>query len=162
MTMTQDLRLEAVEIAHAIFARRVLSRLSGMLDQEELKQDLAAHVIGALKYYRPEKGSLRTFVGMTFDQWWKTSIRDRRSRAGLEESRWEMPDVPASASTGSEMTARSHRIISELPIQTREVAEFVIGYGVGAKAYSELSGVKYQTVNTRLKRARQVLRSMAD
>lgn len=158
-----DVKSDAIAIAHIILSRRVLPKVVGMLDPDELRQDLAVHVLANLKYYQPERGSLKTFVGMTFDNWWRQSIKDRKTRAAFEDSRWELPDVEArtTRSAEKELSDRGRRIIARLPEQTREVAELHLAYGVPMKAVSEMTGVKYQTVNTRVQRARRALKEMA-
>jgi RNA polymerase sigma factor (sigma-70 family) len=157
-----DVRTDAVGIAHGIFARRILSRLSPLLDVEELKQDLAVHVLANLKYYKPERGSLKTFVGMTFDNWWRQSIKDRTTRAANEESRWEMPEVEYLPTRSDlDMSAKAQAIIAELPEQTRDVAELHIAHGVPLPAVAELTGMTYPTAYGRLRRARRALRELA-
>lgn len=161
--MGGDVRTEAVGIAHGIFARRVLGRISPLLDVEELQQDLAVHILANLKYYRPDRGSLKTFVGMTFDQWWKQSIKERRTRQAEEESRWEMPDLewrPARAAD-LELSDRGREIVARLPERTREVAVLHIAHGAPLKAVAEMTGVNYQTVCHRARRAKQELAAMA-
>ena len=156
-----DVRTEAVAIAHGYLQSRVLWKLRGLVDADELRQDLAVHVLANLKYYRPERGSLKTFVGMTFDQWWSQSIKDRATRRALETSVDEFPDAPVPPPAVTDLTDRGRAIIDRLPEQTREVAELVIAHGVPMKAAAELTGTKYQTVNTRVQRARRALKEMA-
>jgi RNA polymerase sigma factor (sigma-70 family) len=156
-----DPRLDAVGIAHAILARRVLVKLPGLLDHEELKQDLAVHVLGALKYYRPDKGSLKTFVGMTFDQWWKNSIKERLTRQAME-TMGRLPDVAQRPTTGHhELSPRAAEILARLPEHQRETAYYNIALGVPLKATAELTGVGYQTTSSRVRRARAALKEMA-
>lgn len=156
-----DFQTEAVEIAHGILVRRVLSRMPGMLDAEELGQDLAVHVLGALKYYRPDKGSLRTFVGMTFDQWWKTSIKTRLTRQA-HESAFEMGDFGQRPAGGDhELSPRAADILARLPEHMRETAYYHIALGTPLVAVAELTGAKYQTTSTRARRARSALKAMA-
>lgn len=153
--------MDAVEIAHSIFARRVLSRISGLVDQEELKQDLAVHVLGALRYYRPEKGSLGTFVGMTFDQWWKNSIKERLTRQAVETAE-ELVDVAQRPTTGHhELSPRAQRILFRLPYSQRATAYYNIALGVPLNATAELTGANYQTTSSRARRARRALKAMA-
>lgn len=157
-----DVRTEAVGIAHGIFARRVLSRLAPLLDVEELQQDLAVHVLANLKYYKPERGSLKTFVGMTFDNWWRQSIKDRTTRASNEESRWEMPEVEYLPTRSDlDLSDKARAIIARMPEQTRDVVTLHIAHGVPLPAVAELTGVTYPTAYTRLRRARKVLAAMA-
>jgi RNA polymerase sigma factor (sigma-70 family) len=156
-----DVRTEAVAIAHGYLRSRVEWKLRGLVDAEELRQDLAVHVLASLKYYRPERGSLKTFVGMTFDQWWRQSIKDRATRKALESPTDEFPDLPVPAAEETELSERGREIIARLPEHTREVAELVIAHGVPMKAAAELTGTKYQTVNTRVQRARRALKEMA-
>lgn len=157
-----DVQLEAVSIAHGILTRRVLAKLSGMVDQEELKQDLAAHVLGSLKYYRPERGSLRTFVGMQFDQWWKRSIKERATRAGVEQSWPELPDAEYRPAGGDqELSPRAEAIVDRLPVHLRETVVLHIALGAPLTAVAELTGAKYQTASTRARRARVALKEMA-
>ena len=155
-----DPRLDAVGIAHAILARRVLARVP-MLDHDELRQDLAVHVLGALKYYRPERGSLKTFVGMTFDQWWKNSIRERLTRQA-EETMAELPDVAQRPATGRhELSPRALEILARLPEHQRETVYYNIALGVPLKATAELTETGYQTTASRVRRARRLLKEMA-
>ena len=157
-----DVQLEAVGIAHGILTRRVLTKVARMVDHEELKQDLAAHVLGNLRYYRPERGSLKTFVGMTFDNWWRQSIKERGTRASHEESQWDMPDLQWHRPGGDqELSPKAEAIVARLPEHLRETVVYHVALGAPLTAAAEHTGAKYQTASTRARRARVALKEMA-
>jgi DNA-directed RNA polymerase specialized sigma24 family protein len=155
-----DVKTEAIEIAHGILSRRVFAVRPSMYDREELRQDLALAVLENLKYYRPEKGSLKTFVGMTFDQWWKRNIKERATRAAMEGLAWDLPDRP-SPEVATELSDRGRRIVAQLPPHVRESAVLRIAYDVPLVVVAELTGAKYHTANQRVMRARRALKEMA-
>lgn len=159
-----DVKLEAISIAHGILSRRVFAKRPAMYDREELRQELALAVLENLKYYKPEKGSLRTFVGITFDQWWKRNIKERTTRLVAEGARvhmQELEDRPSSPEVVTDLSDRGRRIIAQLPPHVQESALLRIAYDVPLVAVAELTGAKYHTANQRVMRARRALKEMA-
>lgn len=164
---------DAIDIAHAALTRRVLSRMPGLLDEEEVRQDLALYVLERLTRWDPSRGALSTFVHVQFDQWWKNNIVARRKRSEMEatydpittrddDGGIKVPGLLVSESASSverhEQSELAEVLLSLLPDNCREIAELHYAYGVSRSAVAEITGLPEPTVNYRARKARAIWR----
>lgn len=172
-TATRTTAEDAIDIAHAALTRRVLSRMPGLLDEEEVRQDLALYVLERLHRWDSTRGALSTFVHVQFDQWWKNNIVARRKRAEMEatydpiatrdeDGNIKVPGLlmaeTASSVERHEKSELAEVLLSLLPENAREVAELHFGYGVSRSAVAEITGLPEPTVNYRCRKARAIWR----